>query len=112
WLLVTVPAHPWLYGAHDARHHHRRRYTREGLRGVLVGAGLRVDQLSPWLTLLFPVLLAERAVQAVRGGQADVQVPAAPVNRLLTRVTSLEARWIGRGRSAPVGGSWIALARR
>ena len=27
-LLLTVPANPWMWSAHDAAHHHFRRYTR------------------------------------------------------------------------------------
>src|SRR5512133_2578103 len=37
--LLTVPAYQWLFGPHDAAHHHRRRYTRPQLRSVLTKAG-------------------------------------------------------------------------
>jgi 2-polyprenyl-3-methyl-5-hydroxy-6-metoxy-1,4-benzoquinol methylase len=112
WFLATVPAHPWLFSAHDVRHHHQRRYTREALRTTLEGAGLQIVQLSPWLTLLFPLLLADRALQAFRGPAAEVAQPNSLGNRLLARITATERRWIAAGRSAPMGGSWIVLARR
>ena len=30
-LLLTVPANPWMWSAHDAAHHHFRRYTKKQL---------------------------------------------------------------------------------
>ena len=42
---LLVPAHPWLFGNLDWRFGHERRYTREHLRGVIEGSGLRVERL-------------------------------------------------------------------
>lgn len=41
-MLVTVPAVPWLWSDHDALHHHKRRYTREGFGQVVADAGLTI----------------------------------------------------------------------
>ena len=38
WLLVTVPAHQALWGSHDRRLHHRRRYGRDQLLDLFSGA--------------------------------------------------------------------------
>jgi SAM-dependent methyltransferase len=44
-LLLLVPAHPRLLGAYDRAVGHERRYTRDGLRRLLAGAGYEVDEL-------------------------------------------------------------------
>ena len=52
---LFVPAHPWLYGAHDAADGHFRRYTKGGLGEALGQAGLEVEVLR-WVNL--PGILA------------------------------------------------------
>ncbi len=44
-LLIFVPAMPSIYGPLDRALGHHRRYTREGLRGLLEGGGFRVREL-------------------------------------------------------------------
>ncbi len=58
-LLLFVPALPWLYGSLDAKVQHVRRYTADGLRAAVNGAGLEVERLryfdvlgvAPWLVM-------------------------------------------------------------
>ena len=52
---LFVPAHPWLYGAHDAADGHFRRYTKRGLRDALGQADFEVEVLR-WVNL--PGILA------------------------------------------------------
>ena len=47
-LIVNVPAAPGVASHHDERQHVRRRYTRQELRGLLVGGGFRGVQQTPW----------------------------------------------------------------
>lgn len=49
-VLLFVPAHPWLYGAHDAADGHFRRYTRQALKSAVVSAGFHVERLR-WVNL-------------------------------------------------------------
>jgi 2-polyprenyl-3-methyl-5-hydroxy-6-metoxy-1,4-benzoquinol methylase len=42
-ILLTVPAHPWMWSAHDVVNHHKRRYTKRGFRETIEGAGLQVE---------------------------------------------------------------------
>lgn len=44
-LLVLVPAHPGLYGPLDRNYGHFRRYDRERLQRLVIGAGLHLDRL-------------------------------------------------------------------
>src|SRR6478752_83538 len=51
-LLLTVPANPWMWSAHDSAHHHFRRYTRKQLKELFLRAGLEVQLLSYFNSLL------------------------------------------------------------
>jgi SAM-dependent methyltransferase len=111
-LVVTVPANPWMWSAHDVAHHHFRRYTRKQLKAVLAGSGLELELLSYFNTLLFPLIAAARlAGKAIGRDSADDSMPAAPINALLNMVFGLEAALIGRV-PMPFGVSLVAVARR
>jgi SAM-dependent methyltransferase len=111
-LLVTVPGNPWMWSAHDVSHHHHRRYRRRELESVARGAGLTIDFLSPFNSLLFPPIAAARLVGRLTGREsADDAMPPAPVNRLLRAIFGLEAGLIGRV-PFPFGVSLAAVLRR
>jgi SAM-dependent methyltransferase len=50
-LVLLVPADPRLFGPLDEAYGHYRRYTGDGIRGLLEGAGLEVTVLHPFNTL-------------------------------------------------------------
>lgn len=108
-VLVTVPANPWMWSAHDVAHHHHRRYTRRALRDVAARAGLRVDYLGGMNSLLYPAAAAVRVVGKVRGkSSSDDAMPPPAINRVLASVFGLERHLVGRV-SLPVGVSLVAL---
>lgn len=109
-LLVTVPAMPWLWSAHDEAHHHQRRYTGGALRQVLGNSGFSLRYQSHFNSLLFPLVVAARAVgKLTRREGGDDAMPSPLVNRLLKGIFGLERLWIGRLR-LPVGVSLAAVA--
>jgi SAM-dependent methyltransferase len=111
-LLVTVPANRWMWSAHDAEHHHHRRYAKGGLKQVLTDAGFEIGLLSYFNSLLFPPIAAARLVGKVTGREsADDGIPARPVNLLLQSVFGLEAGLIGRV-PMPFGVSLVAVVQR
>lgn len=96
-ILVTVPAHPWMWSAHDVVNHHKRRYTKRTLRAVIAAAGLRADFVSSFNSLLFPLAAAARLAGRVTGKEdGDDRLPPAPVNALFERIFGLERYAIGR----------------
>jgi SAM-dependent methyltransferase len=108
-ILLTVPANPWMWSAHDAAHHHHRRYSKAGLRRVIKEAGLRIETLSYFNTLLFPLAAAARlAGKVTKKSESDDKMPAEPVNRLLGGVFGLERHLVGRV-PLPAGVSLVAL---
>ena len=111
-LLLTVPANPWMWSAHDAAHHHFRRYTRKQLAELFLRSGLEVQLLSYFNSLLFPLVAAARVAGKMIGrDSADDKLPSAPVNAVLNRIFGLEAGIIGR-LPMPFGVSLVAVVRR
>lgn len=108
-ILLTVPASPWMWSAHDVAHHHKRRYTAKALRGVLEGAGFRVRHLSHFNTLLFPLIAAVRILHRLTGREGgDDEMPSRGLNRALGAVFGAERHWVARG-AAPFGVSLLAI---
>ena len=96
-ILITVPAHPWMWSAHDVVNHHKRRYTRRTLRAVVAAAGLRLDMLRWFNSLLFPAAAGARLAGRLFGKEGgDDKMPPRPVNFLFGKIFGLERHAIGR----------------
>lgn len=108
-ILVTVPAHPWMWSAHDEVNHHHRRYTRRTLRAAIEGAGLKVETMSWFNSLLFPLAAAARLAGRITGKEdSDDTLPPAPVNGLFEFLFGLERYALGRV-PLPPGVSLVAI---
>lgn len=111
-LLLTVPANAWMWSAHDAAHHHYRRYSKKQLTALFLRSGLEVQLLSYFNTLLFPpIALARISSKVTRRDSADDKLPAAPMNWLLAKAFGLERVLLGR-LPMPFGVSLVAVVRR
>jgi SAM-dependent methyltransferase len=110
-VLLNLPAHPKLRGAHDEVIHTARRYSRADVRRIAAAAGLEVEQLRWFNCALLPVALLVR--NRSRGGPAksDVELPSAPVNALLTAWMRIEA-WLALRIFLPFGLSLFAVLRK
>jgi SAM-dependent methyltransferase len=111
-LLLTVPANPWMWSAHDTAHHHFRRYTKHQLASLFAQAGFEVQLLSYFNTLLYPLVAAARIVgKLTRKESADDRLPRDGVNQVLQSIFGLEAGFIGKV-PMPFGVSLVAVVRR
>lgn len=111
-ILITVPAHPWMWSAHDVVNHHKRRYTRATLRDVIARAGLTLDMMSYFNSLLFPLAAAARVAGRVTGKEdSDDRLPPRPVNALFEKTFGLERYFLGR-LPFPPGVSLVAIVSR
>lgn len=109
-LVVTVPAHQWMWSAHDVVNHHQRRYSKSGLKRLIEGSPLKLEAIGYFNSLLFPVAVAERLASKVRGkDDADLALPPAPLNQALERIFASERALIGRV-PLPPGLSLFAVA--
>lgn len=116
-LVLTVPAHPFLFDEMDALAHHRRRYRRAELGGKLRSAGFRVLRLSHFMAPLVPLVVLRWIVRALQGRRSVLErrlvefaVPPA-LNALMRGVLRLE-RPLVRAGLLPFGSSLIAVAER
>lgn len=112
WLLVTVPALPSLWTAHDDFNRHLRRYRRAELRSSLERSGFEVRELR--YLFLWPVAgkLLVRLAERLRPGTPTVaRIPWRPINALLLALTRLDLA-LGSRWPLPLGSSLAALAVR
>ena len=108
--IMTVPAHQWMSTAHDVANHHKRRYSKSGLKALINGSPMRLEKEGYFNSLLFPVAVAERAASKLRGKDSgDVTLPPAPLNAALEKVFAAERYLVGRF-PLPPGLSLFAVA--
>jgi SAM-dependent methyltransferase len=109
-LVVTVPAHQWMWSAHDVVNHHKRRYSSRALRKLFEGSPLKLEAIGYFNSLLFPVAVAERLSSKLRGKDvADLTLPPAFLNAALEKVFAAERYLVGR-LPLPPGLSLFAVA--
>ncbi len=120
-LILTVPAHQFLWSHFDEASHHCRRYSPAQIRSALAQAGFTVDFLSQFMACIVPLVWVSRKIGSLRGTSTPEQarmlalkefrlVPG--VNAMLTSLLSLEASWVARGHRLPFGTSLIVVARK
>lgn len=131
-LLLRVPAHDWLRGAHDRLVHTRHRYAPAEVRTKLEQAGFHVERLTWANSVLFAPAVAKRLLERVTeprpgtrtGGpsadaadateaaaEPDLWQPPPLLNALLEALVAAEAHALRRGFSLPFGLSVLAVAR-
>ena len=112
-VITTVPAHQWMWSAHDEHHHHKRRYSLAGYRALFQQAGLTLRRATYFNTLLFPPIAAVRVLRGVAGskGGDDESQPPAVLNRLLHKTFAAEKTLLKVG-DLPFGVSILAVAER
>lgn len=127
--VMTVPAHPQLWSAHDLALHHYRRYTKVSFQEVIEKSGLEIRVLQygmmlPWIAALSwrkafrsmrahvpgPPQPGESPALRARGFQTDeIRLPCW-ANSSLASVMKLENQLTHR-RGTPTGLSLIAVVQ-
>jgi SAM-dependent methyltransferase len=116
-LLLTVPAHPFLFDEMDEIAHHRRRYTRRELGDKLRAAGFSVRHLAHFMAPLVPLVLLRWVMRVLAGRRSalerrKVELAVTPVlNQVMRALLRLE-RPLVRSELLPFGTSLIAVAER
>jgi SAM-dependent methyltransferase len=112
-VLITVPAVQALWGSHDRRLHHVRRYDLGRMRRICVEAGAVIEYETYFNTLLAPIAVAYRLMEKIPGIELGNQerMPPRFVNRVFARLFSVERFIVAHGR-LPVGLSIGVILRR
>ena len=108
--VMTVPAHQWMWSAHDVVNHHKRRYSKGRLKALIDGSPMKLNRVGYFNSLLFPLAVTERAASKLRGkNDADVKLPPAPINAAFEKIFEAERYLVGR-LPLPPGLSLFAVA--
>ncbi|WP_413060686.1 class I SAM-dependent methyltransferase [Sphingomonas carotinifaciens] len=109
-ILIAVPAHQWMWSAHDVVNHHHRRYSKATLAAAIERAGLRAKKLTYFNSLLFPLAAAARLAGRMTGrDDSDDSPPPKPLNAAFETIFRLERHLVGRLPMTP-GVSIVTLA--
>ena len=114
WLIVTVPAHQALWGTHDRRLHHLRRYGRRQLLDLFAGCDVDLVRTTPFNIVLSPLAIIYRVGERTLGmdfGNQERNL-LGPLNAALGALFRLESMLIRRGMPIPFGLSYVAVFRR
>jgi SAM-dependent methyltransferase len=120
-LIMTVPAHQYLWSYFDEAAHHCRRYSPPEIHAKLNEAGFQVEFLSQFMACTFPIVCLWRKLSALRrkadGKNAKTlaaeEFRVVPVvNGFLNAVLRLEALWLRKGHTLPIGTSLMVVARK
>jgi SAM-dependent methyltransferase len=113
-VLITVPQHRFLWSAIDEYAMHQRRYNRVDLYKKIENAGFRIERITSFNSLLFPLMVWSR-MQRKRDQEfqpwRELEISSA-LNKILESILKLERSLIEKGLSFPVGGSLLLIGRR
>ena len=115
WLLLTDSALPILWSSHDQVYYARQRYTLGVMGEKLRRIGFNLKVSSYANMLLLPIFLLVRLTMGILPAAGDIDrqgIFPTWLNWILTQVRTLEAYWLRKGRSLPVGSSLVCLAQK
>jgi SAM-dependent methyltransferase len=119
-LLLTVPAHRYLWSYFDEAAGHCRRYRLDELQGKLAEAGFQVEYLTQYMAGTYPLVWLNRKVRPrveARSLSSEElvqrEIRIVPVlNEVLSFLLSWESKWVAKRRRLPIGASLLAVARK
>jgi SAM-dependent methyltransferase len=117
-IIITVPAHKWLWNKSDEEASHKRRYTLREIETLIIAAGLRVVSVRYFFSSLVPFLLFRKFVyKKTRNQNSNNQTevwglrPHPVLNTALMRMLTAE-RTLQKKISFPFGGSIVLVAEK
>ncbi|NJC05108.1 SAM-dependent methyltransferase [Sphingomonas kaistensis] len=109
--VMTVPAHQWMWSAHDVVNHHQRRYSKSSLKALVDCSPLKLEKIGYLNSFLLPVAIAARTAGKLTGkDDGDDTLPPAPLNAALEAVFAQEARLIGKVPLPPGLSLWAVAS--
>jgi len=110
-IILTVPAHMFLFGPHDRALHHFRRYSKKRIQEIMTQSGLVVNKISYFNSMLFPVILLTRCMDVFLKNKNTIgyQLPHPFLNQLLYQIFALEKNIIC-DHDLPMGVSVMVIA--
>jgi len=112
-VVITVPAHPWLWSQHDVMNHHYRRYTPSSLKRALQCSGFHIQKMSFYNTFLFLPAMVKKYMDRNKAADPRVTIPKVSewLNSMLKLIFASE-RHLLPYINYPFGISIIAIATK
>lgn len=114
-VLLTVPAHQWLWSRHDRVLGHYRRYSLNNLQGLLTEAGFETVRGTHFIVPSVPATFLRKTVDAFTGADAEDATydfdPSPRANAALLGLLRAERAWLSAA-SLPIGTSLLVLAQK
>ena len=113
-IIITVPAHQFLWSYHDEALHHKRRYGKKELLSLVENSGFEIQYWSYWNSILFLPILLFRHVKKLFGEKRSSDVKNMPklVNNIFLGILKIENFAIKKGFKLPFGVSLFVVARK
>lgn len=112
-ILLTVPAHMFMWSRHDVILGHRRRYSAGNLRYLWKGLDVEEVFFTPFVCILSPAIAVYRLYR--RNGSdthgSDLRMPPLWLNSMLYRIFSVESCLTGL-LPLPFGLSYLSVLRK
>lgn len=111
-LVVNAPAYRWMWSYHDVACQSRHRYSRGEFRQQILDAGFRLDRLTHWNAIPFPLVLIKRKLFAGPPGSSDLHRQPTVVEAMMRGVMGVERAWLRLGGRFAWGTSLFAAATK
>ena len=116
-IILTVPAHNWLWNRDDKIAGHKRRYSKETLVSVVESAGFNVLEVRYFFIFILPLLWLRTVINSdshelVTDDEYSIDLKINPIiNRVLLVLCDLEGK-VSKYLPNIVGGSLILIAEK
>jgi 2-polyprenyl-3-methyl-5-hydroxy-6-metoxy-1,4-benzoquinol methylase len=114
-VILTVPAHRWLWGRIDELSSHHRRYNRQSLASLLRAGGFEVLKSRYFFTALVPALLVRSYLSRNARWEtieSESGLTNSPLGNLVLRLASGPGDFMLAPLRGLLGGSLLAVARK
>lgn len=111
-IIITVPAGKWMFGKHDKSMHHFRRYNSKQLACLFSKAGIELECITYFNSLLYPFAVLSRLFDSISGSEKSLgsALPQKHVNEILYRIFAFE-RLLLDHIHLPIGLSLLCIGR-
>jgi len=118
FVLITVPAHQFLWSEHDVALHHRRRYRKSDLLNKVTASGFKIEKKSYTNSFILPFLAIFRLTKRISAGSSNsgkrsdcyINFPFF-INIFLISIMKLECNLL-KIINLPFGSSVVCFARK
>jgi ubiquinone/menaquinone biosynthesis C-methylase UbiE len=114
-LLATVPAYQFLYGPHDIKNFHYKRYSKKKIKNLFLNNGFNVEFITYFNFLLFPISLFVNTIEKTTNKNLSTNANSflnnSIINNIFYNIFNFE-KYILRYFSLPFGGSGLIVASK